>query len=72
MVRTIEAATDADGHLWLGDRIEVGRARRALLMILDEPPTIPVDVSVLSEAALAEDWLRHEEDEAWSHLQQDR
>jgi hypothetical protein len=26
----------------------------------------------LSEAALAEDWNRPEEDEAWSHLQQVR
>jgi hypothetical protein len=28
--------------------------------------------ALLSEAALAEDWNRPEEDEAWSHLQQVR
>ncbi len=27
--------------------------------------------ALLSEAALAEDWLREEEEEAWSHLQSD-
>jgi hypothetical protein len=30
-----------------------------------------MDGAVLSEAALAEDWLRPEEDAAWEHLQAD-
>ncbi len=30
------------------------------------------DVALLSEAALGEDWNRPEEDEAWTHLQQER
>jgi hypothetical protein len=31
---------------------------------------LPIDeVTLLSEAALAEDWNRPEEDAAWSHLQ---
>ncbi len=30
-----------------------------------------VELALLSEAALAEDWLRPEEDEAWAHLQRD-
>ena len=28
------------------------------------------DVTLMSEAALAVDWNRPEEDEAWSHIQQ--
>jgi len=27
-----------------------------------------LEISVLSEASLAEDWLTQEEDEAWQHL----
>jgi len=40
-------------------------------MILEERPVVGVPESaLLSEAALAEDWNRPEEDEAWLHLQQ--
>ncbi|MFY7999913.1 MAG: hypothetical protein ACOVSW_15050 [Candidatus Kapaibacteriota bacterium] len=35
--------------------------------ILDEEP----DIAVLSEQALAKDWLNNAEDEAWSGLQQE-
>lgn len=39
---------------------------RALLTLLKPP----VDEALqLAEAALAEDWLKPEEDEAWAHLQ---
>ncbi len=30
------------------------------------------ETALMSESALAKDWLRPEEDEAWSHLQSDR
>ena len=47
-----------------------GGVRRALVMILDERPTDRrAETAFLSEAALAEDWERPEEDEAWKHLQ---
>jgi len=42
--------------------------RRALVTILEEKP-YPHETALLSEAALAEDWDRPEEDAAWSHLQ---
>jgi len=70
MVRTIEAATDEEGRIWLSGPPGQGRIRRVLVTILDEPPTMPCDAAALSEATLADDWLRPEEDEAWSHLQQ--
>jgi len=42
-------------------------------MIMEERPVTRVSESaLLSEAVLAEDWNRPEEDEAWSHLQQAR
>ncbi|MEX2118462.1 MAG: hypothetical protein WD847_02535 [Pirellulales bacterium] len=44
--------------------------RRALVTILEEaPPELPHETALLSEAALAEDWSRPEEDAAWSYLQ---
>ena len=43
-----------------------------LLAQLVSRPTPIHDLALLSEAALAEDWLRPEEDEAWSHLQSAR
>jgi hypothetical protein len=48
-----------------------GGVRRALVTILEEHPTErPAETARLSEAALAEDWDRPEEDEAWKHLQE--
>jgi hypothetical protein len=47
--------------------------RRALVTVLEEASTIQVpETALLSEAALAEDWNRPEEDAAWSHLQPER
>jgi len=47
---------------------QVPSPRRALVTILDEAPIIH-ETALLSEAALAEDWNRAEEDAAWAHLQ---
>ena len=50
--------------------IQLSVARRALVTILEpEAPTGTSETALLSEAALAEDWNRPEEDAAWSHLQ---
>lgn len=37
-----------------------------------EEAVVSLEAALLSEAALAEDWLRPEEDEAWSYLQDER
>jgi hypothetical protein len=37
----------------------------------EEPRQLAHETALLSEAALAEDWNRPEEDAAWSHLQPD-
>ncbi len=71
MIRTIEAVIDEHGNVRLREPVHLPAARRALVMILEEQPGVEVPESaLLSEAALAEDWNRLEEDEAWSHLQQ--
>mgnify|MGYP005841434787 FL=1 len=50
--------------------ISLPSARRALVTILEEEPRVKaIETALLSEAALAVDWNRPEEDVAWSHLQ---
>lgn len=71
MIRTIEATIDQKGHINLSEPVKLSSSCRALVLILDEEPLIHVnEESLLSEAALAEDWNRPEEDEAWQHLQE--
>ena len=70
MIRTVEAVVDEKGRVRLLERVSLPAARRALVTILEEKPAIPAsDTTLLSEAALAEDWSRPEEDEAWAYLQ---
>jgi hypothetical protein len=69
MIQTLEAVIDQNGQVHLAEGVKLPAARRALVMILEEPPGVS-ETALLSESALAEDWNRPEEDEAWSHLQQ--
>jgi hypothetical protein len=70
VIRTLEAMIDERGVVRLLEAVEVPASRRALVTILDEEPREPAhELALLSEAALAEDWNRPEEDAAWSHLQ---
>ena len=67
-MRTVEAVIDPDGHVRLVEPVSLPYPRRALVTILEEPPSVS-DAALLSEAALAQDWDRPEEDAAWAHLQ---
>ena len=69
MIRTVEAWVDEFGKVSLLENILLNSKRRAFVTILDEEPSALYDTVILSEASLAEDWNRKEEDEAWSHLQ---
>ncbi len=66
---TVEAIIDEEGNVKILQPVSLQSARRALLVVLDEPARTVAETALLSEAALAEDWLRPEEDEAWSYLQ---
>lgn len=73
MIQTVEAIIDQNGNVQLLESVKLPASRRALVTILEEEPTTVVsETALLSEQALAEDWMRPEEDEAWSHLQQVR
>ncbi len=65
---TVEAVIDETGRVKILQPVPLQGTRRALLIVLDEPAPTIAETALLSEAALAEDWLRPEEDEAWSYL----
>ena len=67
MIRTVEAIIDEKGRVSLLEPVRPSTARRALVTILEEEPI--AETALLSEAVLAEDWERAEEDAAWAHLQ---
>lgn len=67
MLQTIEATIDEQGNVRLLQPIQLSKPRRAYVTILDDERDIS-ETALLSEAALAEDWDRPEEDAAWSHL----
>ena len=69
MLRAVEAVIDEQGNVRLTEAVDMTPGRRVVVLILDERRTDVAEAALLSEAALAEDWNRPEEDEAWSHLQ---
>ena len=71
MIRTLEATIDERGTVLLQEAVALSAPHRALVTILDEEPN-HTETALLSEAALAVDWNRPEEDAVWSHLQPER
>jgi len=70
MPKAIEAVIDEQGNVRLLEPVHLPRAQRAFVIVLEEKPVLRIpETALLSEPALAEDWNRPEEDEAWSHLQ---
>lgn len=72
MIQTVEAIVDEHGAVRLLEPVTLSRRHRALVMILPDEPVESLDTTLLSEAALAKDWNRPEEDAAWAHLQPGR
>ena len=70
MMKTVEAVIDEQGNVKILQPVSLQGTRRALVIVLDEPALAVAETALLSEAALAEDWMRPEEDEAWSYLKQ--
>lgn len=69
MIRAIEAVVDEGGRVQLAEPVDLKRWLHALVIILEEGPSEAVETALLSEQSLAADWLRSEEEDAWSHLQ---
>jgi len=68
MLRTGEAVVEKDGRVRLLEHVELRAGARALVTILSEEDDSRT-TALASEKALAEDWNRPDEDEAWQHLQ---
>lgn len=68
MKRAIEAVIDEEGHVHFLEPVAL-QAEQRVLVIVDDTRTPAPEVALLSEAALAADWQRPEEEAAWSHLQ---
>ena len=66
MLMAIEATIETNGAIHLMEPIHLAHACRAIVTIMDESE-IP-ETALLSQDALARDWERPEEDEAWSRL----
>ena len=71
MIKTIEAVIDEQGNVSLLEPVQLLKPQRAFVTILSAESDM-AETALLSEAALAEDWNRPEEDAAWAHLQQDQ
>ncbi len=71
MLQAIEGMIDKDGRVKVLGKVDLPKSRRVIITILDEEPLDEAaNLALLSETALARDWERTEEDEAWSHLAQ--
>lgn len=70
MIRTIKAIIQPDGTVQLLEPIRLESPRQAIPTILEDDDSPSID-ALLSEAALAVDWSRPEEDAAWVHLERD-
>ena len=68
VMRTIEAIIEQDGTVELLEPIRPRARCRAVVLILEDEDDVAGDAT-LSEAALARDWARPEEVDAWASLQ---
>jgi hypothetical protein len=67
MHRTVEAEVDELGNIRPTEPVALVPGSHVLVTLLEPEPS---ETAHLSEAALAADWERPEEDAAWSHLEQ--
>jgi len=68
MLKTVPAVLEKDGRLRLSEDVDLTDVKRVLVTFLDDETDRGTENTLLSETALAEDWNRPEEDEAWKHL----
>jgi hypothetical protein len=69
MLRSVAGIIDVNGQIRLLEPVVINSPRRAIVTILDDEGQADVtNTAPLSEAALAADWNRPEEDEAWTGL----
>ena len=70
MLKVVEATIDEKGNVTFLEPLQLPKPARAFVVLFSEELQVPA-TALLSEAALAEDWLRPEECAAWAYLQPD-
>jgi hypothetical protein len=76
MLQTFRGIIDQNGKVRILEPVKLPTSRQVIITILEEEPANQgsgdeqSNLALLSEAALARDWERPEEDEVWSHLAQ--
>ncbi|MHB1514000.1 MAG: hypothetical protein ACYCTF_13730 [Acidiferrobacter sp.] len=68
MKQRAEAVIDEQGRIRLIEPLHATGPHRALVTVLEEPPTGGDGTLAAAEQSLAQDWVRPEEDEAWAYL----
>lgn len=73
MYQAFEATIDPAGKVHLSEALPFTGPRRAVVVVFDDIAA-PVfnETALLSEASLAVDWNRPEEDAAWAYLQSEK
>ena len=69
MERIFEADVETDGRIRIQNPVHLKTGSKVFVSIPSEAPDSVVSGVVLSEGALAADWLNSEEESAWAHLQ---
>ena len=68
MRKKLETQLDKQSDVKSREQAQLSKPRQMFVTIFREELHIP-EIALLSEVALAEHWLRPEEDAAWAHLQ---
>ena len=73
MLQTYEAVLQPNDSIQFLDGAALPYHKPCRVLVTSTEKPVPEDTALcganLSESALAQDWLREEEDAAWSHLQ---
>jgi hypothetical protein len=77
MMHSYAAEIDTRGRIRLLEPVHLPGPCRAVVTVLEPLPNTTGDqddqaMLHVTESVLARDWNRHEEEEAWAHLQPDR
>jgi hypothetical protein len=69
MENTFEAVVEKDGRIRIQSPVHLKTGAKVFVSVPSDDPDSVISGVVLSETALAADWLNSEEEAAWAHLQ---
>ncbi len=69
MENIFEAVVETDGRIRIQHPVHLKTGSKVFVSVPSDAPDSVISGVVLSEGALAADWLNSAEDAAWAHLQ---